>query len=96
MPPMAGSAVISAWRQAHRRKVRHPGTVNFGHGGKPRPSRAGLSHEGSTGAIMARLYLMDYDKQPLIVSNDEGVGLNSPNKRLDRACIRFWSGGVPR
>jgi hypothetical protein len=41
------------------------------------------------GAIMARLYLMDYKKQPLIVSNDEAVGLNAPNKRLDVMLVQF-------
>jgi hypothetical protein len=39
---------------------------------------------------MARLYLLDYSKQPLIVSNEAAVGRHAPNNRLDVMLVQFF------
>jgi hypothetical protein len=39
---------------------------------------------------MARLYLMDYAPQPLILSNDDSVGRGGANRRLDVMLVQFF------
>jgi hypothetical protein len=39
---------------------------------------------------MARVYLMDYPKQPVILSVEDAVGRDAPNRRVDVLLVQFF------
>jgi hypothetical protein len=39
---------------------------------------------------MARIYLMDYPKQPVILSVEDAVGRDAPNRRVDVLLVQFF------